>query len=128
MSETMLLVAGRTSEQGTSLNKGKLKPEYQEVTSTVEMGPEDMTRLGIQEGDRLRLSNDVGETFVTCRATKPGFLPSGMLFIAYGPASSQLMESDTAGSGMPLSKNLEVRVDRVAATLPAAAPAASTDE
>jgi formylmethanofuran dehydrogenase subunit D len=127
MPETMLLVAGRTSDQGTTLNQGKLKPEYQEVTSTVEMGPEDMARLGIQDGDRLRLSNHVGETFVICRATKPGFLPSGMLFIAYGPASSQLMESDTAGSGMPLSKNFEVRVDRVAAPSPAAAPAATPD-
>jgi hypothetical protein len=38
------------------------------------------------------------------------------------------MESDTAGSGMPLSKNLQVRVDRVAAPSPAAAPAASTDK
>ena len=128
MSETMLLVAGRTSDQGTTLNKGKLKPEYQAVTSTVEMGPEDMARLGIQEGDSLRLSNHVGETTVICRATKPGFLPSGMLFMAYGPASSQLMESDTAGSGMPLSKNLEVRVDRVAAPSPAAAPAATPDK
>ena len=128
MSETMLLNAGRTSEQGTTLNKGKLKPEYQEVTTTVEMGPEDMARLGIQDGDRLRLSNDAGETFVVCRATKPGFLPSGMLFMAYGPASSQLMESDTAGSGMPLSKNLHVRVDRVAAASPAAAPAAAPGE
>jgi formylmethanofuran dehydrogenase subunit D len=51
-----------------------------------------------------------------------------MLFMAYGPASSQLMESDTAGSGMPLSKNLEVRVDRVAGPSPAAAPAATPDQ
>lgn len=113
MPETMLLVAGRSSEQGTSLNKGKLKPEYQEVTSMVEMDPEDMARLGFKDGDRLRLSNHVGETSVVCRATKPGYLPSGMLFMAYGPASSQLMESDTAGSGMPLSKNFQVQVERI---------------
>lgn len=109
----MLLIAGRSSEQGTSLNKGKLKPEYQEVTSQVEMDPDDMARMGLKDGDRLRLSNRVGHATVVCRATKPGYLPSGMLFIAYGPASSQLMESDTAGSGMPLSKNLEVLVERI---------------
>jgi len=33
-----------------------------------------------------------------------------MLFMAYGPASSQLMGGDTAGTGMPISKNLEVEV------------------
>ena len=33
--------------------------------------------------------------------------------MAYGPNSSQLMEYDTAGSGMPLSKNIEVMVEKV---------------
>ena len=33
----MMLIPGRSSKQGTSLNKGKLKEEYLEVTSTLEM-------------------------------------------------------------------------------------------
>ncbi|MGH8245449.1 MAG: molybdopterin dinucleotide binding domain-containing protein [Gammaproteobacteria bacterium] len=116
MAETMLLIAGRSSEQGTSLNRGKLKEEYLKVTSTVEMNGEDMARLGVREGDQIRLSNHVGETVVTCTACKPGNLPSGMLFMPYGPSSSQLMESDTAGSGMPISKNLSVCVQKALVT------------
>jgi formylmethanofuran dehydrogenase subunit D len=115
MAETMILIPGRTSKQGTSLNKGKLKEEYQEVTSTVEMNQEDMERLGLAEGDQVRLYNSVGETIVKCKGRKPQDLPLGMLFIAYGPPSSQLMESDTAGSGMPLSKHMQVYVEKVAA-------------
>jgi formylmethanofuran dehydrogenase subunit D len=115
MPETMLLIPGRTSDQGTSLNKGKLKDEYLEVTTRVEMNLDDMIRLGIQEGDRLRLSNHIGEATVVCTGRKPADLPSGLLFIAYGPSSSQLMESDTAGSGMPLSKHMKVCVEKVAA-------------
>ena len=114
MTETMLLIAGRTSEQGTSLNKGKLKEEYRQVTSTVEMNEHDMARLGLKDGDRIRLRNDVGETVVTCTPRKAADLPAGMLFMAYGPHSSELMEADTAGSGMPLSKNLAVIVERPA--------------
>jgi formylmethanofuran dehydrogenase subunit D len=34
-----------------------------------------------------------------------------MIFLPYGPSSSQLMASDTAGSGMPISKNFEVEVE-----------------
>lgn len=113
MTETMLLIAGRTSKQGTSLNKGKLKEEYQEVTSTVEMNETDMSRLGLVEGDRVRLSNHVGQATVRCVPRKASDLPSGLLFMAYGPCSSELMESDTAGSGMPLSKNLAVQVEKV---------------
>ncbi|MDX1519598.1 MAG: molybdopterin dinucleotide binding domain-containing protein, partial [Gammaproteobacteria bacterium] len=62
MTETMILVPGRSSKQGTSLNKGKLKDEYLEVTATVEMNMDDMERLGLENGDSVRLSNNVGET------------------------------------------------------------------
>lgn len=114
MPESMLLVPGRSSKQGTSLNKGKLKDEYQEVTSIVEMNGDDMNRLGLTDGDQLRLSNDIGEAIVTCKPTKKADdLPPGMIFIPYGPKSSQLMESDTAGSGMPLSKHLPVEVEKL---------------
>ena len=113
MAETMILVPGRSNKQGTSLNKGKLKEEYLLITSTLEMNSDDMQRLGLEEGDLVRLSNATGETVVSCKGRKPEDLPSGMLFIPYGPPSSQLMASDTAGTGMPLSKHMEVLVERV---------------
>ncbi len=114
-SESMILIPGRTSKQGTSLNKGKLKDEYIEVSTTVEMNLDDMTRLKLQEGDQVRLSNEIGSTVVRCKGRKPEDLPAGILFIAYGPPSSQLMGSDTAGSGMPLSKHMRVSVEKVSA-------------
>ena len=108
--ETMTLIPGRTSKQGTSLNAGKLKDEYLTVTSTLEMNEKDMERLKLQKGDKVRLVSEVGETVVSCTPRKDADLPSGVLFIPYGPPSSELMDSDTAGSGMPLSKQIEVRV------------------
>jgi formylmethanofuran dehydrogenase subunit D len=111
MAEIMTLIPGRTSRQGTSLNAGKLKEEYLNVTSTLEMNEEDMSRLGLQDGDRVRLRTEIGETVVHCKGRKADDLPAGLLFMAYGPASSQLMGGDTAGTGMPLSKNLDVEVE-----------------
>ncbi|MGH8671535.1 MAG: molybdopterin dinucleotide binding domain-containing protein [Burkholderiales bacterium] len=115
MAEIMILIPGRTSKQGTSLNVGKLKPEYQDVTSTVEMNTDDMTRMGLKEGDKVRLRSEVGEIVVNCKGRKPGDLPSGVLFIPYGPPSSELMGGDTAGTGMPMSKNFSVEVEAVRA-------------
>lgn len=115
MAESMILIPGRSSKQGTSLNKGKLKEEYLDVTSTLEMNLDDMARLQLNDGDQVRLSNEIGTTVVRCKGRKPEDLPAGMLFIAYGPPSSQLMASDTAGSGMPLSKHMVVKVEKVAA-------------
>lgn len=110
----MILIPVRTSKQGTTLNKGKLKEEYIEVTTTLEMHPDDMTRLKLVDGDEVRLKNEIGETIVRCLAKKPEDMPVGTLVIPYGPPSSQLMDSDTAGSGMPLSKHMEVEIEKVA--------------
>jgi formylmethanofuran dehydrogenase subunit D len=115
MVQTMILIAGRTSKQGTSLNVGKLEPEYREVTSTVEMNADDMARLGLKAGDCVRLRSDAGEVVVRCKDRKATDLPAGLLFMAYGPSSSQLMGGDTAATGMPLSKNIAVEVEPVSA-------------
>jgi len=112
MAETMVLVPGRSKKQGTSLNDGKLKDEYQGVTSTAELNEKDMRRLKLKDGDKIRLKSDVGQIVVTCIAKKDADLPSGMIFIPYGPPSSELMAHDTAGSGMPLSKHIEVKVTK----------------
>ena len=112
MKEKMILIPGRSSKQGTSLNKGKLKEEYKTVTSTLEINSEDMQRLGLENGDKVKLSNDIGQAVVSIKAQKPENLPSGVLFIPYGPHSSQLMEGDTGSSGMPISKHMEVVIEK----------------
>jgi formylmethanofuran dehydrogenase subunit D len=109
----LILIPGRSSKQGTSLTKGKLESEYLEVTSTLEMNPDDMARLGLRDGDRVRLSNASGEAIVVCKGQKPDALPAGFMFIAYGPPSSQLMDADTASTGMPISKQIPVTIEKV---------------
>jgi formylmethanofuran dehydrogenase subunit D len=110
----MMLIGGRSSRQGTSLCAGKLAGEYVEVSSTVEMNADDMARLGLKDNDPVRLRSASGEVTVRCKGRAAKDLPSGLLFIAYGPLASRLMESDTAGSGMPISKNIQVEVEPVA--------------
>jgi formylmethanofuran dehydrogenase subunit D len=114
MSETMILIGGRSSSQGTSLCAGKLGTEYVDISSTLEMNVEDMARLGLKDNDRVRVRSATGEIVVRCKGRAAKDLPSGLLFIAYGPLSSALMDGDTAGSGMPLSKNIDVQIEPVA--------------
>ncbi|MEN8259999.1 MAG: assimilatory sulfite reductase (NADPH) flavoprotein subunit [Pseudomonadota bacterium] len=112
MAESMILVPVRTSRQGTSLNAGKLKEEYQTETSTAEIHEDDMARLGLKKGDRIRLRSEYGaEVVVSCKSRKGADASPGLIFMAYGPTSSQLMEDDTAGTGMPLSKHIAVDVE-----------------
>jgi formylmethanofuran dehydrogenase subunit D len=112
MPETFILIPGRTSRQGTSLNEGKLKAEYREETHTLFMAPADMKRLGLAGGDRVRLRSEQGQVELTCRPAKEGELPPGLLFLPYGDPSSRLMGGDTHGTGMPNSKGIDVELER----------------
>ena len=113
MSETFILIPGRTAEQGCGISEGKFRDKYQQQTNTLQVAPEDMERLGLVQGDRVRLTGEHGQVEVAVVAAKKDELPSGLLFIAYGDVSSRLMGGDTHGSGMPTSKGLDVSLEVV---------------
>ncbi len=110
--ETFILIPGRTSRQGTSLNEGKFTDAYIEETGTLWMSPDDMARLGLKTGDRVRLRTRQGQIELPCQAAKAGELPAGVLFMPYGDMSSRLMGGDTHGTGMPDSKSFDVQLER----------------
>jgi len=111
MAEIMLLIPGRSTKQGTGANAGKRSREYLDATGMLEMNQADMARLGLQDGDSVRLRSAYGESVLHCRGRKPEDLPAGLLFVAYGPSSSQLIGNDTHGTGMPDSKGIAVEVE-----------------
>ena len=112
--ETFILIPGRTARQGTTLNEGKFTTSYVEETSTLLMNPEDMARLGVKNGDRVRVQSEHGGRIeLPCLAAKGGDLPAGLLFLPYGDLSSRLMGGDTHGTGMPNSKCFDVELEKV---------------
>ncbi len=106
----LVLITGRSLKQGTGLNLGKSSAEYRTAVSTLEMSGSDMQQLDVQDGDEIRVSSPFGQTDVRCRR---GDLPIGMAFIAFGPASSDLVGTETGASGMPDSKRLDVVVRKM---------------
>jgi formylmethanofuran dehydrogenase subunit D len=113
MAEQFVLIPGRTSRQGTTLNEGKQTADYLDEVSTLQVAPADMQRLGLADGDCVRLRTAQGEIVVPCKAARGDELPAGVLFISYGPISSQLMGGDTQGTGMPESKCFEVVLEKL---------------
>jgi formylmethanofuran dehydrogenase subunit D len=110
--ETFILIPGRTSRQGTTLNEGKFTDNYVQETSTLLMNGDDMARLALKNGDRVRLRSEQGQIELPCQAAKTGELPPGLLFLPYGDMSSRLMGGDTHGTGMPNSKSFDVELER----------------
>ena len=112
MSELFILIPGRTAQQGAALSEGKHTEGYRVEISTLLVSPEDMQRLEMADGDRVRVHNDVGEFTVPCKTARRDELPPGILFISYGDNSSRLMGGDTHGCGMPDSKGLDVFLEK----------------
>jgi formylmethanofuran dehydrogenase subunit D len=72
------------------------------------MGRPDRERLGIEEGQRVRVRTAFGEVELELRGND---LPEGMIFVPMGPAANALIGSETRGTGMPDSKGLEAEVE-----------------
>lgn len=113
MPHSFILIPGRTSDQGCGISEGKFLEKYQREINTLQVPPGDMERIGLAEGDRVRLTGEHGQVEVAVTAAKKDELPEGLLFIAYGDISSRLMGGDTHGSGMPTSKGLDVTLERL---------------
>ena len=111
MSETFILIPGRTSKQGVGISEGKFGATYRGEIEVLQVAPEDMQRLGLNPGDRVRMTSEHGQVEVAVTKAKGDELPPGILFIAYGDLSSRLMGGDTHGTGMPTSKGLDVELE-----------------
>jgi formylmethanofuran dehydrogenase subunit D len=111
-----IMNAGRTSKQGQQINVGKDHAEYQAIVSTLTMHPEDMKELNIVSGATVRVRSEYGEAVFQC---KEGKVPSGMVFVPYGPPTCRLMATSTEGTGMPTSKNWEVEIEPITSEKPA---------
>lgn len=102
-----ILNSSRSSRQGALINVGKDSEEYQALTNLMTMEPGDMAEIGLQDGQMALVRTEFGEAPFKCQAGK---VPEGMIFIAYGPPTCNLMGGDTDGTGMPTSKGWEVEV------------------
>ena len=102
--------AGRTTKQGQHINIGKDGAEYNAIVTTITMNADDMKAEGIANNTQVLVRSEMGEAVFLC---KEGKLPSGMIFVPYGPPTCKLMGQTTDGTGMPTSKGWEVEVEPI---------------
>ena len=115
-SKRFIMNAGRTSKQGQQINIGKDHAEYQSIVNTLIMHADDMRALGLNAGESVRARSEFGEAVFQC---KEGKVPTGMVFVPYGPPTCRLMGQSTDGTGMPTSKNWEVEIEPLTGERPA---------
>jgi len=104
------LLTGRTIDQGTGKEMGKLSKEYLESVVICQMDPEDMKFLGIKENNNVKVITDFGS--VVLKAVKSARAPHPKVaFIPYGPWANIIMNPKTHGTGMPSLKGIPAEIE-----------------
>ncbi len=106
----VVLVTGRSIEQGVSKERGKISDEYFQSVATCHMDPDDMKELGVKEGANVRVTTEFGSVVV--KAVKSKRTPhKGTVFIPYGPWASIVVNPTTSSVGMPYFKGIPAEVE-----------------
>jgi len=106
----VVLVTGRTIEQGVGKERGKASAEYFESASACFMDPEDMKKLAIKENSNVCVSTSFGS--VVLKALESASAPhKGIIFVPYGPWANVVVDPETSGVGMPSFKGIPAHVE-----------------
>jgi len=105
----VVLLTGRTIEQGVGKERGKLSKDYLESVSVCYMDPDDMKKLKIKDKTNVLVSTNYGSVVVKALKSKRAPHP-GKIFIPYGPWANAVTDPETHGIGMPSFKGISAEV------------------
>ena len=105
----VVLLTGRTIEQGVGKEQGKTSTGYTESVSVCYMDPEDLDKLGIKEKTNIFVSTDYGSVIVKALKSLRGPHP-GVIFIPYGPWANVVVDPGTHEIGMPSFKGIPASI------------------
>lgn len=104
----VVLVTGRSLNQGIGLELGKTSREYFDAVSYVEVNPGDISEFGLREGVPAFLTTEHGGAVLSWRPSEG--LPHGMVFVPYGIWANQVLGWDTRCTGTPQYKGVKARI------------------
>ena len=106
----VILITGRTISQGITREGKKRLREYMESAAISEMDPEDLAKLGVKDGDTVRVKTSHGSVVVRAKASTQAPHP-GIIFIPLGPWANEIVGSDSDSVGMPTFKSIVAEVE-----------------
>ena len=106
----VLVLTGRTIEQGKGKEMGKLSKVYLEDVVKCNLDPQDMKALQLRQNTNVKVTTKFGS--VVLKAVKSLRAPHPkMIFISYGPWASMISDPETHGTGMPSLKGIPGEIE-----------------
>ena len=101
----VLVLTGRTIDQGRGKEMGKLSDVYQKDVTQCQIDPEDMKALKLRQNTNVKVTTKSGSIVLRAVKSLRGPHPN-MIFIAYGPWASMISDPESHGTGMPSLKGI----------------------
>jgi formylmethanofuran dehydrogenase subunit D len=105
----LILLTGRTIEQGVGKESGKGTKLYFDSTTMCYMDEQDMNQLGLRNNDHVLVTTKEGSIVLRAVKHPRGAMP-GMIYIPYGPWANAICSNETTSIGMPSFKGTPVEV------------------
>jgi len=103
------LITGRTIDQGTSKEHGKLSDEYRENVAICEIDPNDLEELRIKENSNIEVSTKHGSIVVKAKKSRRAPHPK-IIYMPFGLWANVIVNPRTHGTGMPSFKGIPAKI------------------
>ena len=106
----VILITGRTIDQGVGKEMGKGSKEYFDSSAICVIDEADLKKLGIKSRTNVKVTSKYGSVIVKAEKNPYGSNP-GLVFIPCGLWANAICGDETFGMGMPLFKGFQVEVE-----------------
>jgi formylmethanofuran dehydrogenase subunit D len=108
----VILLTGRTIDQGVALEGGKTTKESVRAAAICAFDSNDFKKLDTLVGTPVKIITDYGEVIVYSTLSEEGPHP-GIIFIPMGPWANQVVNPDSQSCGTPTYKGMKAKVEVV---------------
>jgi len=105
----VIILTGRTLQQGIGLEVGKVSEEYSKSVNYAEISRGDSTVIGLADGSPVEVTTERGKVVLHGRISET--LSPGLIFVPYGPWVNQVLGHDTRCTGTPQLKGVPGRLE-----------------
>jgi formylmethanofuran dehydrogenase subunit D len=106
------IITYRDIFQVEAQERDRFGKDYEKLSACIVMSKNDMAKMGLKTGDKVKVANNNGSVVVEAREPKRDE-PGGVAFMVNSPWSNVLVSGDTGGKGIPEFKNIIAKISLV---------------
>jgi len=92
-----------------ALERDRFGEEYKKLSACIAMSKDDLKKMGLKAGEKVKLANNYGSVVVEVKESKREE-PGGIAFMVNSPWSNALVSGDTGGKGVPEFKDIDAKI------------------